>query len=97
VQRTGDRGGEALDRVAVEQVEVGDRHRRVGRGGSHVSGDALGRGHVARGDDRLRARRGERAGGLDADPARCACDERAAAVQVDALHDLECGAGEAER
>jgi hypothetical protein len=97
VQRAGDRGDELVDRPAVEQVEVGDRYGPVARGGADVGGDALGRGRVARSDDRLRARRGERAGGLDADPARRTGDERAVAVQVDALHDLEGGAGGAER
>jgi len=97
VQRVGDRGDEPVDRPAVDQVEVGDRHGPVARGSAHVGGDALGRGRVARSDDRLGARRGERASGLDADPARRAGDERAAAVQIDALDDLEGGAGGAER
>jgi hypothetical protein len=97
VQRAGVVLDQAVDRGAVEQVQLRHRDRLVGGAGADVGGDALGRSQVACGDERLGAGRGQRAGGLHADTARSAGDQRATAAQVDAGDDIGGGGREVER
>ena len=88
---------EPVDRAPVEQIQLRHGDERVAGAGADVVGDPLGRCEIAGRDDGAGAGGGQCAGGLYADAAGGAGDQRLVVVQVDAGDDVRSGGGEGER